>query len=67
MKKLLTPKQVKAIKSWATAVAAVAVFSGVQLLTDLAPQYSALIAALVAPALKWADKNDDAFGLGSPK
>jgi hypothetical protein len=67
MKKLLTPQRTKAIKSWATAVAAVAVFSGVQLLTELAPQYAALIAALVAPALKWADKNDDAFGLGSKK
>ena len=67
MKNFLTPQRTKAIKSWATAVAAVAVFSGVQLLTDLAPQYAALIAALVAPALKWADKNDDAFGLGSKK
>lgn len=67
MKKFLTPQRTKAIKSWATAVAAVAVFSGVQMLTDLAPQYAALIAALVAPALKWADKNDDAFGLGSKK
>jgi hypothetical protein len=67
MKKFLTPQRTKALKSWATAVAAVAVFSGVQLLTDLAPQYAALIAALVAPALKWADKNDDAFGLGSKK
>ena len=67
MKKFLTPQRAKAIKSWATAVAAVAVFSGVQLLTDLAPQYSALIAALVAPAIKWADKNDDAFGLGTKK
>ena len=67
MKKFLTPLRIKAIKSWATAVAAVAVFSGVQLLTELAPQYAALIAALVAPALKWADKNDDAFGLGNKK
>lgn len=65
MKKYLTPARVKAVKAWATAVVAVAVFSGVQLLTDLAPQYAAVIAALVAPALKWADKNDDAFGLGS--
>ena len=65
MKKFLTPKRVKAIKAWATGVAAVAVFSGVQLATDLAPQYAAVIAALVAPAIKWADKNDDAFGLGS--
>ncbi len=67
MNKFLTPERIKAVKAWATAVAAVAVFSGVQLLTDLAPQYAALIAALVAPALKWADKNDDAFGLGSKK
>lgn len=67
MKKFLTPKRTKAIKAWATGVAAVAVFSGVQLLTDMAPQYAAVIAALVAPALKWADKNDDAFGLGSKK
>ena len=67
MKKFLTPKRIKAIKAWATGVAAVAVFSGVQLATDLAPQYAAVIAALVAPVLKWADKNDDAFGLGSKK
>ena len=67
MKKYLTPARVKAVKAWATAVVAVSLFSGVQLLTDLAPQYAALIAALVAPALKWADKNDDAFGLGTKK
>jgi energy-converting hydrogenase Eha subunit B len=63
MKEFLTPKRVKAIKSWATAVAAVAVFTGVQLVTDLAPQYAAIIAALTAPAIKWADKNDADFGL----
>jgi energy-converting hydrogenase Eha subunit B len=63
MKEFLTPKRVKAIKSWATAVAAVAVFTGVQLVTDLAPQYAAIIAALTAPAIKWADKNDGDFGL----
>ncbi len=34
MKEFLTPKRVKAIKSWATAVAAVAVFTGVQLVTE---------------------------------
>lgn len=67
MKKFLTPKRVKAVKAWATAVLAVAVFSGVQLVTDLAPQYAALIAALAAPVIKWADKNDDAFGLGTKK
>ena len=63
MKEFLTPKRVKAIKSWATAVAAVAVYTGVQLVTDLAPQYAAIIAALTAPAIKWADKNDGDFGL----
>ena len=63
MKEFLTPKRVKAIKSWATAVAAVAVFTGVQLVTDLAPQYAAVIAALTAPAITWADKNDNDFGL----
>ena len=63
MKEFLTPKRVKAIKSWATAVAAVTVFTGVQLVTELAPQYAAIIAALTAPAIKWADKNDGDFGL----
>lgn len=62
MNKFLTPKQVKAVKSYLRAVAAVAVFLGVQTLTDLAPQYSMVIAAVVAPALKWADKNDGDFG-----
>lgn len=63
MSKFLTEKQVKALKSYLRAVAAVAVFAGVQFLTDLAPQYAMVIAALVAPAIKWADKNDKDFGL----
>ena len=62
MKKFLNDKQIKALKSWARAVAAVAVFAGVQAVTDIAPQYAAVIAALVAPAIKWADKNDQDFG-----
>jgi hypothetical protein len=62
MKKFLTEKQVKALKSYLRAVAAVAVFAGVQFATDLAPQYAMIIAALVAPAIKWADKNDKDFG-----
>ena len=63
MKKFLNDKQVKALKSYLRAVAAVAVFAGVQMLTDLAPQYALVISALVAPALKWADKNDNDYGL----
>lgn len=62
MKLKLTTKQVLALKSYLRAVAAVAVFAGVQFATDFAPQYAMIIAALVAPALKWADKNDKDFG-----
>lgn len=62
MKKFLNDKQVKALKSYLRAVAAVAVFAAVQFATDLAPQYTMVIAALVAPALKWADKNDKDYG-----
>ena len=62
MKNPLSAKQTKALKSYLRAVAAVAVFAGVQFATYLAPQYTMVIAALVAPAIKWADKNDKDFG-----
>jgi hypothetical protein len=66
MKKFkLSDKQVTAIKSYLRAIAAAAVVMGIALLTDLAPQYAILIGALAAPALKWADKNDGDYGLGS--
>ena len=65
MKKFLSEKQIKALKSYLRAVAAVAVFAGVQFATDLAPQYAMVIAAVVAPILKWADRNDKDFGRGS--
>jgi hypothetical protein len=61
----LNPKQVKAIKSYARAIAASAVVMGIALLTDLAPQYAIMIGALAAPAIKWADKNDGDYGVGS--
>lgn len=67
MKKFLSEKQIKALKSYLRAIAAVAVFAGVQFATDLAPQYAMVIAAVVAPVLKWADKNDKDFGLGTKK
>jgi hypothetical protein len=38
---------------------------GIALLTDLAPQYAIMIGALAAPAIKWADKNDSDYGVGS--
>ena len=66
MKKFkLSDKQVKAIKSYLRAIAASAVVMGIALLTDLAPQYAILIGALAAPAIKWADKNDGDYGVGS--
>ena len=68
MKKFkLSDKQVKAIKSYLRAIAASAVVMGIALLTDLAPQYAILIGALAAPAIKWADKNDGDYGVGSPE
>jgi hypothetical protein len=68
MKKFkLSDKQVKAIKSYARAIAASAVVMGIALLTDLAPQYAIMIGALAAPAIKWADKNDGDYGVGSPE
>jgi hypothetical protein len=66
MKKFkLSDKQVIAIKSYLRAIAAAAVVMGIALLTDLAPQYAILIGALAAPAIKWADKNDGDYGVGS--
>jgi len=61
----LSDKQVTAIKSYLRAIAAAAVVMGIALLTDLAPQYAILIGALAAPAIKWADKNDGDYGVGS--
>ena len=65
MKFKLTEKQKKAIKSYLRAVAASAVVMGVALLTDMAPQYAILIGAVAGPAIKWADKSEKDFGLGS--
>ena len=61
----LNPKQVLAVKSYLRALAAAAVVMGIALLTDLAPQYAVMIGALAAPAIKWADKNDSDYGVGS--
>ena len=66
MKKIvITEKHKKAIKSYVRAVLASAVVMGVALLTDMAPQYAIMIGAVAGPALKWADKSEKDFGLGS--
>ena len=65
VKKFIGPKEVAAIKSYLRAIAAAAVVMGIALLTDLDPQYAILIGALAAPAIKWADKNDGDYGIGS--
>ena len=66
MKKIvITEKNKKAIKSYVRAVLASAVVMGVALLTDMAPQYAIMIGAIAGPALKWADKSEKDFGLGS--
>ena len=66
MKKIvITEKHKKAIKSYVRAVLASAVVMGVALLTDMAPQYAVMIGAVAGPAIKWADKSEKDFGLGS--
>jgi len=65
MKFKLSEKHKKAIKSYLHAVTASAVVMGVALLTEIAQHYAVLIGAVAAPAIKWADKHDKDFGLGS--
>ena len=52
-----------AFKSYLRAVLASAVTMGIALLTDMAPEYAILIGGLTAPAVKWADKAEQEFGL----
>jgi hypothetical protein len=64
MKKLkLTKKHKAVIKSYIRAIAGAAVAMGIALITDLSPQYAVLIGAVAAPAIKWADKAEEEFGL----
>jgi hypothetical protein len=65
MKLKLSEKHKKAVKSYFHAVAASAIVMGVALLSELEPHYAVLIGALAGPAIKWADKHDKDFGLGS--
>jgi hypothetical protein len=63
MKLKITKKQKAVVKSYIRAVAGAAVAMGIALLTDLAPEYAVLIGAVAAPAIKWADKTEEEFGL----
>jgi hypothetical protein len=63
MKLKISKKQKAVVKSYIRAVAGAAVAMGIALLTDLAPEYAVLIGAVAAPAIKWADKTEEEFGL----
>jgi hypothetical protein len=63
--KLKDPKTKAMFMSYLRAVLASAVTMGIALVVDIAPEYAVLIGALVAPAAKWADKTEKAYGLGS--
>ena len=62
-----TAKQIAAFKSYARAVLASAITMGLALAVDLKPEYAVLLGAIAAPAVKWADKSEKDFGLGSNK
>jgi hypothetical protein len=63
MKLKLSKKHKAVLKSYIRAVAGAAVAMGIALLTDLAPHYAVLVGAVAAPAIKWADKTEEEFGM----
>jgi hypothetical protein len=63
MKLKISKKHKAVLKSYIRAVAGAAVAMGIALLTDLAPQYAVLLGAIAAPAIKWADKTEEEFGM----
>jgi len=63
MKLKLSKKHKAILKSYIRAVAGAAVAMGIALLTDLSPQYAVLLGAIAAPAIKWADKTEEEFGM----
>jgi hypothetical protein len=65
--KLKTPKTKAAFKSYVRAVLASAITMGIALAADIAPEYAVLIGAIAAPAVKWADKTEKEYGIGSNK
>lgn len=65
--KLKSPKSKAAFKSYVRAVLASAITMGIALAADIAPEYAVLIGAIAAPAVKWADKTEKEYGVGSNK
>ncbi len=65
MSKFIGPKEIAAFKSYLRAILASAITMGVALLTNMKPEYAVLIGALAGPLAKWADKNENAYGIGS--
>ena len=63
--KLKSKKTKAAVKSYLRAVLASAITMGLALAADLAPEQAILIGALAAPLVKWADKTEKEYGLGS--
>lgn len=63
--RLKSKKTKAAVKSYLRAVLASAVTMGLALAADLAPEYAILIGSIAAPLVKWADKNEKQYGLGS--
>jgi hypothetical protein len=63
--KLKSKKTKAAVKSYLRAVLASAITMGLALVADLAPEQAILVGALAAPLVKWADKTEREYGLGS--
>jgi hypothetical protein len=65
IKKLKSKEFKLAAKSYLRAVLASAITMGLALAADMAPEYAILIGSIAGPAVKWADKAEKDFGLGS--
>lgn len=65
IKKLKSKEFKLAVKSYLRAVLASAITMGLALAADMAPEYAILIGSIAGPAVKWADKAEKEFGLGS--
>jgi hypothetical protein len=65
IKKLKSKEFKAAAKSYLRAVLASAITMGLALAVDMAPEYAILIGSIAGPAVKWADKAEKDFGLGS--
>lgn len=58
----INAKAKKALFDWCLGVASAGIYLGITTLTNLWPGYAVVIAALAAPAIKWADKHSQDYG-----